>query len=202
MKGRIRPRDRRKKVGGKKPCRRWQLVVDDLRDEAGKRKQRYQSFEGTEAEEDRALRRFIGEVETGFASESGVLTVAEYMERWLAHVATIVRSRSLVSYRQLSEMHIVPYIGALKLRELRPMRVQSLYDKLLKGGRRTKKGGKLSKNSVLHVHRVLFAALRQAVRWRLVSINVAEAVSPPHRSVSGLYRTGGRRVSGSRSKIW
>jgi integrase len=29
------------------------------------------------------------------------------------------------------------------------------------------------------VHRVLFSALKQAVRWRLVSTNVAEAVEPP-----------------------
>jgi integrase len=59
------------------------------------------------------------------------------------------------------------------------MHVQDLYQKLLAGGRKSKKGGALSANSVLHVHRVLFSALRQAVRWRLVPSNVAEAVEPP-----------------------
>ncbi len=69
MKGHIRPRDRRKEPAGKRrSCRRWQLVVDDIKDESGKRKQRYRAFEGSKADAERALRKFIEEVETGFAS--------------------------------------------------------------------------------------------------------------------------------------
>jgi integrase len=180
MKGHIRPRVRRKEPAGKKrSCRRWQLVVDDIKDESGKRKQRYRAFEGSKADAERALRKFIEEVETGFASTAEGTTLANYLERWLGHVSTRLRPRSLASYRQLAELHVIPYLGQQKLSELRPMHVQDLYQKLLARGRRTKNGGELSANSVLHVHRVLFSALKQAVRWRLVPTNVAEAVEPP-----------------------
>ncbi|MDP9234078.1 MAG: site-specific integrase [Actinomycetota bacterium] len=37
----------------------------------------------------------------------------------------------------------------------------------------------LTIESVLHVHRILFQALRQAVRWQLIPHNVAEAVELP-----------------------
>jgi integrase len=36
-----------------------------------------------------------------------------------------------------------------------------------------------SANSISHVHRVLLAALKQAVRWQLIRTNPAEAVDPP-----------------------
>ena len=179
MKGHIRARDRRKIAGQRTPCRRWQLVVEDGHDEAGKRRQRYQAFEGTKPEAERALRKFINEIESGFASGGDDLTVEAYFDRWIEHSSTQVRPRSLASYHQLWELHITPYLGQKKLRDLRPMHVQDLYAKLLASGRRTKKGGALSANSVLHVHRVLSMALKQAVRWRLLSVNVADAVEPP-----------------------
>lgn len=179
MKGHLRSRDRRKIASRKSSCRRWQLVVEDGRDERGKRRQRYRSFDGTKADAERALRKFIDEIETGFSTGVKSVTVFGYFERWLVHVASRVRPRTIASYRQLADLHINPYLGKAKLTELRPMHVQDLYKTLLESGRRTGKGGKLSANSVVHVHRVLFMALRQAVRWRLVSMNVAEAVEPP-----------------------
>lgn len=139
-------------------------------------------LEGSKAEAEQALRKFIAEIETGFASNGDGLTLAGYMNRWLDHASTRVRPRSLSSYRQLTDLHIVPYLGQLRLTDIRPMHVQTLYSTLLKEGRRTKIGGALSANSVLHVHRILFAAFRQAVRWRLIPINVTEAIEPPRVS--------------------
>lgn len=179
LKGHVRARDRRKTTGPKKPCRRWQLVVEDGHDEAKRRQQRYRSFEGTKPEAERALRKFIEEVESGFVGAGDDLTTTAYFERWIEHCSTRVRPRSLTSYRQLWELHLSPHLGKKKLRDLRPMDVQELYAKLQRSGRRTKKGGALSANTVLHVHRVLSMALKQAVRWRLVSVNVADAVEPP-----------------------
>ena len=42
-------------------------------------------------------------------------------------------------------------------------------------------GGKLSGHTVLHVHRVLHQALKQAVKWQLIAVNPCNAVDPPRR---------------------
>lgn len=64
----------------------------------GKRKQRYRAFEESRADAERALRRFIEEIEAGFAANAEGLTVTAYMTRWIDHAATRVGPRSLASY--------------------------------------------------------------------------------------------------------
>src|SRR5262249_27957460 len=43
----------------------------------------------------------------------------------------------------------------------------------------TKGQGELSPRTILHCHRVLSAALRQAVRWRVLPYNPAADIKPP-----------------------
>lgn len=102
MKGHLRPRDRRKTLGSKRPCRHWQLVVDAMRDTDGKRNQRYRSFEGSKTEAEGALRKFIAEIETGFASNGDGLTVAGYMDRWLEHAS--LECVRVASFRTVSSL--------------------------------------------------------------------------------------------------
>jgi integrase len=67
---------------------------------------------------------------------------------------------------------------------------------LLEAGRRDGKGG-LSALTVLHHHRVLRCALGHAVKWQLVTRNVAEAVTPPRpvrRELAVLDREGTRQL--------
>jgi integrase len=66
--------------------------------------------------------------------------------------------------------HIIPYIGEKKLAGLTEMDVQSLYRERLDAG--------CSTRTVQYVHVTLHKALKQAVKWRLVSRNVAEAALP------------------------
>jgi len=73
---------------------------------------------------------------------------------------------------------LVPKIGSHKLVKLTPLHLQNLYSELLKKGRHDGTGG-LSPQTVVHAHRVLHKALKQALLWGLVIRNVADAVSPP-----------------------
>src|SRR3989442_11784296 len=59
----------------------------------------------------------------------------------------------------------------IPLARLQPHQVQRFYRDLLESGR----SGKTARN----VHGVLHRALDQALRWRLVSTNVADLVDPP-----------------------
>src|SRR4051812_30110914 len=71
------------------------------------------------------------------AGESvAVPSVAEYLERWLAHARGRVRVRVVTyeGYEALLRRHGLPRLGNLQLDELSPLQVQDLYRELLTGG--------------------------------------------------------------------
>jgi hypothetical protein len=72
----------------------------------------------------------------------------------------------------------VPVIGAVQLQKLRPLHIQGYYSRALTNGRKDGKGG-LAPQTVVHHHRVLREALKHAVRWQLLTRNLAEAVWIP-----------------------
>jgi integrase len=61
---------------------------------------------------------------------------------------------------------------------LQSLAIQSFYNDLRRCGHKRRAGG-LSEQTILHIHKVLSAALQQAVRWRLISYNPATDVKPP-----------------------
>ena len=67
-------------------------------------------------------------------------------------------------------LHLSPLLGHHALSKLSPLDVQGAYSKLSE---------RLAARTVLHIHRLLYQALAQGVRWGLVVRNVAEAVEPP-----------------------
>ncbi len=64
------------------------------------------------------------------------------------------------------------------LAKLHPLHIQSHYTEAIQNGRLDGKGG-LSARTVLHHHRILHEALKQAVKWQLLARNPADAVEPP-----------------------
>jgi integrase len=108
----------------------------------------------------------------GLVFDAGVLTLAEYMDRWLRESArNKLRSKIYKDYEGLTRVHIIPVLGHVKLKELTPLHVQQFYGVKLESG--------LPKRTVEYLHAVLHSAFKQAVRWELVPRNVTEAVDPP-----------------------
>jgi integrase len=118
------------------------------------------------------LTKAMAQRDSGLAFETGKLTVAEFMNKWLTETArNRLRPKTYKDYSGLTRLHIVPALGHVKLKTLTPLHVQSFYGSKLESG--------LSKRTVEYIHTVLHSALRQAVRWELVPRNVTEAVDPP-----------------------
>lgn len=118
------------------------------------------------------LAKAISERDGGLVFDSGKLTVAEYMDRWLRESArNRLRPKTYEDYVGLTRRHIAPALGHVKLKKLTPLHVQQFYGVKLESG--------LSKRTVEYLHAVLHSALKQAVRWELVPRNVTEAVDPP-----------------------
>jgi integrase len=71
-----------------------------------------------------------------------------------------------------------PSLGNIRLRKLRPDDIAHAYATMTQSGYRRRKGG-LAAKSVTLLHRVLRQALQQAVKWKLLTTNPADAVEPP-----------------------
>lgn len=90
-------------------------------------------------------------------------TLGDYLERWVENARNI-RPATRQGYRAVVTYHLVPTIGSVRLAQLTPTHVEDLLARL---------EPRMSPKSLRNVHAVLRRALGQAVRARLVPVNVA-----------------------------
>ncbi len=159
----------------KRGSRKWQLVYDVPRGSDGRRKQRYETVDGTKKEAESRLTEILRSLDRGRYFEPTSMSVSEYLDLWLRDYAEpSVRPRTLQGYRGIVESGIKPAIGETRLVDLTASDVQRYYAKMTKSG--------LSAQTVTHHHRVLRQALKQAMRWDLIARNVTDGVTPPKRT--------------------
>ena len=158
----------------------WRLKYDTGRDpETGARQTRFLTVRGTRKDARRKLRAILHDLDEGSYVDPTKDTVAEYLKRWLRDYAKVnVAPKTYERYTEIVDNHLVPALGGVALKDLKPLHIQGHYTDALESGRLNGKGG-LSARTVHHHHRILSAALKQAVRWRMIAINPAEAVTPP-----------------------
>lgn len=112
------------------------------------------------------------QVQDGFISKDENITVGEFLERFLEEaVFHSVKYSTYRSYKHWVHGHTIPSIGHLKLTELNPHHLQSMYSSKLQEG--------LSKRSVQYIHSIIRRALNYAVQWSLIVRNPTDAVTPP-----------------------
>jgi integrase len=91
-----------------------------------------------------------------------------------------VRASTALTYRQALEGRVLPRLGALELRKLRPRHISELYaDLLANGGRDERRGTALSARTVRYTGMVLTRALDDAVRLGYMATNPAKLVERP-----------------------
>jgi integrase len=170
-------------------CIRYYPRLELPRGPDGRR--RFESLGGypSRSQAEAALADALARRSHGFVLDPAKLTVDQYLDRWLAHIRTSLRARTVARYTALLGDHVRPHVGARPLKQLTPLEVQAIYDRLAISGRRDGKPGGLASQHILAVHRCLHRALQQAVTWRLVAHNVATGATPPprpHRKVVAL----------------
>jgi integrase len=74
-------------------------------------------------------------------------------------------------YKVNVEKHLIPILGRLRLDQLTPQHVQDMINNRLAAG--------FSPKTVTYIHQVLRTALGMAIRWEMVSRNVAKLVDRP-----------------------
>jgi integrase len=168
MKGHIRPRS----------PGRWAIVLDVRDPTTGKRKRRWHAFAGTKRQAQDQCARLITEMKGGTYIDPSRLTVSAFLDRWLEHIQTQVSPKSHERYVEIARKNLAPLLGGISLSKLQPAQISGAYAKALASGRRDGTGG-LAPRTVHHMHRILKQALGQALRWRMLPFNPADAVDPP-----------------------
>ena len=134
-----------------------------------KRKTLYGKTRGEVSEK---LTKAMANRDGGLIFDAGKQTVGEYLARWLSNsVRGTVRQRTYERYESLVRVHLMPSIGRLKLKALTPDHVRKLYREKLDGG--------LAPRTVLHLHRTISKALKQAHDDGLIPRNAAASVKAP-----------------------
>lgn len=152
----------------------WRLRVFIGRDPVtGNPRQVTRTFRGTKKQADTALAQFVTEVANGTVPVAASATLAKFLDRWLDHIRPSRSPSTIRGYRHKIE-RINAQLGGVRLDRLTAQHLDRAYRVWLDEG--------LHPSSVHHLHRVLSAALRQAVKWGLLaSAPTARATPPPRR---------------------
>jgi integrase len=144
------------------------------------------SFRGTKTEALKELRRLLRSGDTGEHVEPSRLSVAQWVDRWIASGApgrNRIRAgrRAIERYDELLRCHVLPTLGGRSLQQLQAVEIDTLYAGL---------GTKLKPRTAHHVHTVFNACLGTAERKGLI---VAIRGSPLYPIVAVAASTGARR---------
>jgi integrase len=158
----------------------WYTVIDIRDPQTGKRKRKWHSLPGCKGrrQAQNECAAIIAKLGRGEYVEANKATLAQFLERWLDQIQTQVSPRSYERYVEIVRKNLVPALGETQLRKLRPEHISTAYRNALVNGRRDGKGG-LSPRTVIHMHRILKQALKQACLWHERANNPADLVKPP-----------------------
>jgi len=118
--------------------------------------------------------KILRERDQGMAVVPERITMNEYLDRWLeAAKKNSVKANTYESYEGTLDLYVRPFIGTRRLDQLTPLEIQMLLTKLSEKG--------LSPRTARYAYGLIRDALGQAVRWGMLSRNVATSVEPPRQ---------------------
>jgi integrase len=150
---------------------RWEGAIDHgYRDGRRFRQHVYAKTQAELLEKMAAARR--QKREGAMPAVGGMRTLARFLREWLANTKPTLRIRSYERYAGVVANHLAPPpFGSTKIDRLTPQHVQSLLD--------AKRAAGLAPRSIAAIRMILGRALGQAVRWQMLTRNVASLVQAP-----------------------
>jgi integrase len=169
----------------------WLVRIFTGRDAQGRRRYLNKTIKGKKKDAETYLSKTQTAISTGTFVEPSTLTVDSYLNKWLQTAACPrVTERTYTSYEWLLKNYVRPVIGEKRLSDIRPLDIQSLYNRMASPKLKEKEdpqpgityGLGLSARSVRYTHSVLSSALKQAVRWNMLTRNPCELVELPRHT--------------------
>ncbi len=151
---------------------------------SGVRQQTKRQGFATRKDAEKALTKALSDIDGGRLHGAGKQTVEGYLISWFSTWSTSskLKPSTVATVRIDINSYLIPVLGSLKLKELKPKHIQDMLGTLLASGRvnPTPDGERgLSVKSVRNVYGTLKQALNDAVRWELLPYNPALRVTPP-----------------------
>ncbi len=120
------------------------------------------------------IKETVQKVDAGHSFKGDEKPLAEFLSGWLVSIKSSRQSTTWNLYERIIRDHIVPVLGEIRLGNLRPEQVQSLYDRKIEKG--------VGLRTVQQTHEVLRCALKQAVKLGMLGRNPVDAATPPKRT--------------------
>jgi len=168
----------------------WHGVVNLPRVPGGSRKQKtfYGDTSKTAYQQKKELQAQITDLEYEinnnlYLNETND-TMEQYLKKWLkAYADENLEETTRQLYEMYVKVHINPYFGKLKIKDIKPMQVQEFYNEKMKDielkNGKIKKG--LSKNTIGKLHSFLNRAYEDATTNRTVKYNPCQGVKKPKK---------------------
>lgn len=151
---------------------KWLVRIDMGRDATGKRQRHNRTVHGTKKDAQVLLNKLLRDKDMGLLSDAARTSFGNYLDHWLETAARPrLRARTFEEYSTQLARYVRPELDSLKLEQVTPVVIQKLYTGML--------ARKLSARTVRLTHAILRNALQQAVRWRMLPFNPADAVDLP-----------------------
>ena len=114
----------------------------------------------------------------GTVQRQEVITVGEWMDRWLEKYAKpTVKLATYSSYEQLIRSHVKPQIGGKYMNTLTGEELQEFFNERSVSG--NQRGGGLAPKTLTNLRNMMHLAFSQAVRNRMIAENPVEGVRLP-----------------------
>jgi integrase len=158
---------------------RWYVVTHYV-DELGRERQRPHGGFATKREAERKRTQVLRELDTGDFVDSDDISVEQYLlDVWMPSRKHQLKPTTYASYQSNIKLHVVPYVGKLRLQALTASHLDRLYGDLLTSGRLNGERGGLSPRTVRYVHTIVRKALADAMKKGRITRNVADAADAP-----------------------
>lgn len=142
-------------------------------DDQGKKKYSTKRGFRTKKDAETWLADLTKQLHSGEYQEPSEQLVKDFLVQWLDYKRDFVRERTIEIYTNAIIRHVNPYIGRIKLTDLKPIHLRDMYSKL-------QRKSNLSARSIRQIHSILHDALGRALKWELVTRNVVDAVDSPN----------------------
>lgn len=117
------------------------------------------------------LRKKLNHIAGGLTYDATITTLGEFLADWLTYKETTLKSSTYYQYNHVVESYIIPYLGQIKLMDLKPVQIQALYNRLIKDD--------VGIPTIQKVHTVFHSALSYACKIDLITRNPASVIDPP-----------------------
>ena len=150
---------------------RYQITIECGNDElTGNRQRIYKNVRGSKREAKALMHRMIIEAEQGIATQKNNKKVGEWMDEWVSTYLPNIEETTRVGYKTKIRCYIKPAIGDILLKSLKTEHIQKMVNDM---------NTTLSPKNIRDTFNNVNAAMKKAVKLRLIPYNPCEAVELP-----------------------